>query len=71
MRQPCAFIDLTKAFDSIYRNALWYKLFKIGFDGKILKIFQAMYCILLFSHVLDIVTHIMTFLKFQSVYVRV
>jgi hypothetical protein len=28
---------LKKAFDSVYRNALWYKLFKMGLDGKILK----------------------------------
>ena len=35
MRLPCAFIDLKKAFDSVYRNALWFKLFRSGFDGKI------------------------------------
>jgi len=33
MRLPCAFIDLKKAFDSVYRNALWFKLFRMGFDG--------------------------------------
>lgn len=26
-RLYCAFVDLKKAFDSIYRNALWYKVF--------------------------------------------
>ena len=25
-RLPCAFVDHKKAFDSVYRNALWYKL---------------------------------------------
>ena len=27
---PCAFIDLKRAFDSINREALWYKLFNMG-----------------------------------------
>ena len=45
MRVPCAFIDLKKAFDSVYRNALWYKLFNMGLDGKILKVFREMYSI--------------------------
>ena len=42
-RFPCAFVDLKKAFDSVYRNALWFKLLKMGLDGKILRIFKAMY----------------------------
>jgi hypothetical protein len=42
-RLYCAFIDLKKAFDSVYRNALWFKLYKLGLDGKILRIFKAMY----------------------------
>ena len=33
----CAFIDLKKAFDSVSRTSLWYKLIKCGIDGKILK----------------------------------
>lgn len=45
LRLPCAFIDLKKAFDSVYRNALWVKLFRMGLDGKILKIFKAMYSV--------------------------
>ena len=43
LRLPCAFIDLKKAFDSVYTNALWYKLFKMGLDGKILVMFKVMY----------------------------
>ena len=43
LRLYCAFIDLKKAFDSVYRNALWFKLFNFGLDGKVLKIFRSMY----------------------------
>ena len=42
-RLYCAFIDLKKVFDSVYRNALCYKLYNMGFDGKILNIFKSMY----------------------------
>ena len=38
------FIDLQRAFDSVYRNALWYKLIKYGVDGKLLKLLRSMYC---------------------------
>ena len=39
----CAVVDLKKAFDSVYRNALWYTLFNIGIDGNSLQIFRSMY----------------------------
>ena len=39
----CALVDMKKAFDSIYRNALWLKLFKLGVHGKMLRIVKAMY----------------------------
>ena len=42
-RLYCAFIDLQRAFDSVYRNALWYKLIKYGIDGKLLKLLRSMY----------------------------
>ena len=45
LRLHCAFIDLQKAFDSVYRNALWFKLFNMGIDGKILQTFRAMYAV--------------------------
>ena len=34
----CAFIDLKKAFDSVYLNGLWYKLYKLGINAKMLLI---------------------------------
>lgn len=45
LRLHCAFVDLRKAFDSVYRNGLWFKLFHLGIDGKILRIFKAMYSV--------------------------
>ena len=42
-RLYCAFIDLKKAFDSVYRNALWLKLFKLGIKGKLLRVIHSMY----------------------------
>jgi hypothetical protein len=65
MRLPCAFIDITKAFDSVYRNALWFKLFNMGFDVKNLKMFQAMYTVVKSCKIkISIATHFQTFLKF-------
>ena len=42
-RLYCAFVDLKKAFDSVYHNALWLKLYKLGINGKFLRIIRAMY----------------------------
>ena len=35
-RLLCAFIDLKRAFDSVYLNGLWFKLHKIGINAKML-----------------------------------
>ena len=37
------YVDMMKCFDSIYRNALWLKMFKTGIDGKLLRIVKDMY----------------------------
>lgn len=42
-RLACAFIDFKKAFDSIYRNGLWFKLHKNGVDGKMLRVIRDLY----------------------------
>ena len=42
-RLYCAFVDLRKAFDSVYRNVLWLKLFKAGISGKMLRIIKSIY----------------------------
>lgn len=39
----CAFIDYEKAFDTVLRDALWFKLFEIGIKSKMLKLLQAIY----------------------------
>ena len=37
------FVDLKKAFDSIYHKGLWYKLYQVGIQGKLLRITRDMY----------------------------
>ncbi|KAK3107434.1 hypothetical protein FSP39_014542 [Pinctada imbricata] len=37
------FIDAKKAFDSVNRNMLWYKMMKIGIDGSFLNAVQSLY----------------------------
>jgi hypothetical protein len=37
------FVDLQQAFDSVYRQALWFKLYHLGLEGKLLKMFRSMY----------------------------
>ena len=39
----CAFIDFIKAFDSVNRNGVWYKLIKSGVNGKMLNLIRCMY----------------------------
>jgi hypothetical protein len=38
-----AFIDMKKCFDSVYRNALWLKIYKLEVNGKMLRIVRSMY----------------------------
>ena len=42
-RLYCAFIDLKKAFDSVSRTSLWFKMVKSGIDGKLFDIIRSMY----------------------------
>ena len=39
----CAFIDYSKAFDTVWRKGLWYKLLKKAITGKIFYIVYNMY----------------------------
>jgi hypothetical protein len=39
----CCFIDYKRAYDYIDRNRLWYKLIKLGIDGKFLSLVRSMY----------------------------
>ena len=43
LRLYCAFVDLKRAFDTVNRNALWYKLYRLGLNGKILRVVKDMY----------------------------
>lgn len=40
----CAFVDFKKAFDTVYRNGIWYKLMNSGFSCKFIKMLKSMYC---------------------------
>ena len=42
-RLYCAFIDLKRAFDTVNRNGLWYKLIKYGVDKKNIRLLRSMY----------------------------
>ena len=44
-----ALVDFQKAFDSIHRSALWFKLYNIGVRGKFLRMIMAMYSVCSFS----------------------
>ena len=37
------FVDFRKAFDTVQRDFLWYKLMKIGINGRILEAIQSLY----------------------------
>ena len=37
------FVDAEKAFDTVHRDCLWYKLMSLGIKGKILKAVQYLY----------------------------
>ena len=39
----CAFVDYKKAFDTVWRSALWHKLIKSGISGKILNVMENIY----------------------------
>merc|ERR1711891_137287 len=39
----CCYVDYTKAFDSIWREALWHKLINYGIQGKILNVIKNLY----------------------------
>ena len=60
----CAFVDLRKAFDSVYRNGLWLKLYKSGISGKMLQIVKSIY-----ERVKSCVKHCNTYSEFFDVYI--
>ncbi len=42
-RLYCVFVDMKKAFDSVDRNSLWFKLYRSGIQGKMLRVIRDMY----------------------------
>ena len=53
------FIDFKRAFDSVYRNGLWYKLMKNWLDGKLFDLIRSIY-----TEVMSCVKNINTFSDF-------
>ena len=54
----CAFIDYKKAFDTVWRSALWHKLVKSGITGKLYDVIVNMYsniksCVSINGHLSD------------------
>jgi hypothetical protein len=39
----CCFLDIKKAYDTVWREGLWEKLSNVGIDGKILNVIKNMY----------------------------
>ncbi len=39
----CCFVDYSKAFDTVWRKALWHKLISYGIEGKIMNVMKNMY----------------------------
>jgi hypothetical protein len=39
----CAFIDIQKAYDRVWRDGLWYKLYKYGIRGKMWRVLRNIY----------------------------
>ena len=48
----CLFVDYAKAFDSVWREGLWYKLVKSNVRGKTLNVIQSMYANIIISCVM-------------------
>ena len=39
----CAFVDFKRAFDSVYRMGLWFKMTNSGIDGKLFQLVRSIY----------------------------
>ena len=49
-----AYIDFSKAFDSVQHSLLWSVLFRTGVQGKMLRMLKTQACTALCKHVLDV-----------------
>ena len=43
LRTFCFFLDIKKAYDTVWRNGLWYRLWHVGIRGKAWRIIKNMY----------------------------
>ena len=37
------FLDVQKAYDTVWRNGLWFKLWELGVKGKMWRVIKRMY----------------------------
>ena len=42
-KSSCAFVDFCKAFDTVYRNGLWFKLLQLGASSKMVNMLKVIY----------------------------
>src|SRR3569623_1173175 len=45
LKTYCAFLDIKKAYDKIFRDGLWKRLIEIGITGKIWRILHILYMV--------------------------
>ena len=43
MQTYAFFLDVQKAYDTVWRNGLWYKLWDVGIRGKMWRVIKQMY----------------------------
>ena len=43
LKENCAFIDYEKAFDTVIRDALWFKLLDNGISSKLTRMLRSLY----------------------------
>ena len=43
-RTYACFLDIKSAYDHVFRDGLWFKLYQLGMRGKLWRVLMALYC---------------------------